>query len=183
MAQISTPFQLSQLSMEKRYLLKKALKALVKNTNNAKRCIAGGFASYIIGYTTSYGDVDLFEENANSPPYTIDYPSKYFNYEGEVFNNISVGYTTGSYEHFVFLILQSFDMNICKVGIYINERNELMLINFPRCIGDLMGANSLSRYNKYSERLERVKFYMPKTLSLCSYIENCKKCVKRRLNI
>lgn len=178
---ISESFSINRLSETKKQQLNIALTILEekKAKNNNKCCIAGGFAAYLVNRTLLYDDIDIYEDNLNHLSNAIKYSSlksSYFSFKGEKFNEVSTRKFKGNYEYFVFSILESFDMNICRVGIYISEKDDLRIIKFPQNSTDLAYADNLIRMNKYLNRLvdKNNTSYNPKKLSLISYIKLCK---------
>lgn len=175
---ISEPFFTCLLSESKKMQFKVALEALTLTgkAKNKKCCIAGGFAAYLLDRTIRYGDIDIYVENSAYPPYAMKTPTSNFFYKTENINEISIGKFVCNYENFVFNILKEFDMTVCKVGIYINERDELRIIKFPQNGVDLFVRTiRADRFIKYVSRLRDIyKPYNPKKLSLLAYIALCK---------
>lgn len=169
---ISEPFSINRLSKAKKEKLIIALEILREKKIEKRCCIAGGFAAYLVNRTNLYNDIDIYEENLNYHSNIIKYNflSTYVPYKGEKINEITVRESVGNYEYFVFSILKSFDINTCRVGIYINEQDNLRLIKFPQNALDLAYAD-LTRLHKYTNRLVDKTTYNPKKLSLCAYIQ------------
>lgn len=134
-------------------------------------CIAGGVLAYIYGRTKDFTDIDIYVECEDVDENLMIYPTLKYPYKGYQLNKIYVGTIPGNMEHFVYHILKSFDMNICKIGLYINEfLCKYQVIKFPCIYNDLINSDSVDRFIKYYDRGIVRKTFQPYSLILLSYM-------------
>lgn len=125
--------------------------------------VAGGYAAWVAGRTTTYGDIDIFcskhpESFVRQLMYEEEYP------------NFTV-YSRGNYQFILWMfdrtlhtnadiffseILDSFDMDVCRVG-YFRRNDSLKYYCIERTSEPKrrnLWKHSVTRFKKYSKRVK-----------------------------
>lgn len=137
-----------------------------------RKCLAGGYAAYFLNRITYFNDIDIFVEcndDVRSEKEIISTSRYYLGLTIFQINLIFVSKTVGSYENFVFSILNGFDMDICKVGFYFNTFNRLKCIEFPRNFHELSNSANSIRHRKYLLRKTHISVFNPPDLLFLAY--------------
>ncbi|AAC59097.1 unknown [Orgyia pseudotsugata multiple nucleopolyhedrovirus] len=141
--------------------------------------LAGGFAAYILGRTSDYGDVDLFSEDAHLESalladgrYVRNRRGQYGEYTGYCSNkqrmrcvlnhkvlNLQIvlihNTTPWRGAQFYYELLKSFDMQVCRVGLFLHNAATVAESLSYMCINKYIGTikQSSRRQERYRRRM------------------------------
>jgi len=140
--------------------------------------IAGGFASYVLGYTRAFGDVDIYVPGENISVRKLRVRSSstvpLYSLRSQPVDLIGTGPQRCSYiEQEIARILRSFDLAICRCAIYWHKE-DLYVLDFTAYWPD--ACNSPERLQKYQNRRTNKSFVYSNSveLRLVQYLQETK---------
>jgi len=137
---------------------------------SCEQCVAGGFAAFVEGLTTTYDDIDLLKNNGANIPSEFRFIEDYN--DGKIRRIINTGayqiismhydgWITGDkknmQERFAKMVLKDFDLTDCKVAYYIvDDKYYYLRHNIEYCKKHVLGLKH-RRMRKYNTRAKTPK--------------------------